>query len=482
MNIPNSNVAAERAVLAGVYSGGYDSFVDVAATIHPDAFTLEENGLWYSCLVKYYEEPGNRNKTPDIPTLNSIGFSLGYKERLNTKSAQDLIRAISNYPAKSNNILDNAVIIQRLYYTRLLRYELEAISNELQEVNGEQPMSEILYRAESRVIEFGDNYGSEGGGAKRIGEGAEDYIDFLIQNGKPQGIPTGFKWFDEAIGGGLCPNCVDFIAARAKGGKSLFSNAAALNIARMGVPVLYVDTEMSREEQIRRLVASVSGVKERRIKDGLIRQNPEEIAAVVEGVKVISDIPYYHRYVAGMSIEEIMGMIRRWFIKEVGLDENGYVKPCVVIYDYIKILDAGEGGNKKEYENLGFLMQSLKNLIGKYNARCLCLGQLNRDGLDYEDERAIAGSDRLTWFSTSTTLVKWLKPEEIAIQTNKNFTHKIIPLLSRHGGKWKSGNYILIESNLECCRMKGGPASFEIDKEFIAPTPPKKGSKNASIF
>lgn len=478
----NSNVAAERAVLGGVYSGGYDTYIDISSFVNPNSFTLEENTIWYTCLSKYYESVENRNKKPDVATLNSIAFSLGFSEQANNKRAQDILRAISNYPVNSNNVLENAKIIQRLYYTRMLRSEIEALSTELSAVTGQEPMVEILAKAESTILDFSEKYGNDGGGAKRIGENAEDYIDFLINNGKPQGIPTGFKWYDEAIGGGLCPNSVDFVAARAKGGKSLFSNAVGLNIAKLGVPILYVDTEMSYEEQVRRLVSSLSMVKERRIKDGLIRGNQEEIQKVKDSAALLKSLPYYHRYVAGFTTDEIMAMIRRWFIQEVGLDESGYVKPCVVIYDYIKMLDASDGGNKKEYENLGFLMQSLKNLIGKYNARCLCLGQLNRDGLDHEDERAIAGSDRLTWFSTSTSLIKWLKPEELAIQTNQNITHKIIPLLSRHGGKWRSGDYICVSSVLECCKMTEGPASHELPREFVSAIKPKKGKQNDSVF
>lgn len=457
-------MAAERAVLSSLYRCGFAAYADVSDVLDVDSFTVEENQLWYKCLVTYYERDENREKTPDIPTVVSVATELGLASQASQKKAQDLLRAYSNYPAELANARSNALKLQRLYYTRLYRAELAAALTELDGVTGAEPMSEVLAIGENRILSFADRVSGGSDGPKKLGDGLSQYMEGLLVAGKPAGISTGFPHYDAAIGGGLCPNSVDLIVARSKTGKSVVATNVGRNISRLGIPVLHVDTEMSREEQMRRLVASTSRVKERAIKDGVFRDCPSDVAKVRQAATDLASVPFYHEYVGGMSPEEILGVIRRWMVKTVGLDENGYVKPSVVLYDYIKLPGAGGSGEWKEYQSLGFITIGLKNLMGKYNGRCLAFGQQNREGLDFDDERSIAGSDRLVWFSTSTTIFKWQSPEEQAAQNGEDgpeFTHKLIPVLSRHGGRWPYGDFIHVKSDLETCYLEEGPRAHD---------------------
>ena len=75
------------------------------------------------------------------------------------------------------------------------------------------------------------------------------------------GISTGFPRFDKAIGGGLRRGNVDVIAARAKAGKSLFADSVALHVAgKLDIPVLMLDTEMSKEDHIHRLLGNITDI------------------------------------------------------------------------------------------------------------------------------------------------------------------------------------------------------------------------------
>ena len=71
------------------------------------------------------------------------------------------------------------------------------------------------------------------------------------------GISTGFPAYDEAIGGGLRRKCVDLVAARPKVGKSMFGDAVAMHVSKnLGIPVLVLDTEMSKEDHLNRMLAN----------------------------------------------------------------------------------------------------------------------------------------------------------------------------------------------------------------------------------
>ena len=52
----NSDVAAERAVLAGIYLYGQDAFLDVAPMISPASFTDRSNQAIYKCFSYLFEE------------------------------------------------------------------------------------------------------------------------------------------------------------------------------------------------------------------------------------------------------------------------------------------------------------------------------------------------------------------------------------------------------------------------------------------
>ena len=48
--MPFQDVAAERAILAGVCRYGIDAYYDVADLVEPNSFSLDSNQIIYSCL------------------------------------------------------------------------------------------------------------------------------------------------------------------------------------------------------------------------------------------------------------------------------------------------------------------------------------------------------------------------------------------------------------------------------------------------
>ena len=195
------------------------------------------------------------------------------------------------------------------------------------------------------------------------------------------GISTGFSRFDKSIGGGLRRGNVDLIAARAKAGKSLFADSVALHVAgTLGIPVLMLDTEMSREDHIHRLLASMTDVTINDISTGQFGKSSGLQERIKQGVEKLKEIPYKYVTIAGTSFDETLSIMRRWIKKEVGYDENGISNPCLIIYDYLKLTSASQMNDMKEFQALGYLMQQRVNFTIKEKVPCLSFVQLNRDG------------------------------------------------------------------------------------------------------
>ncbi len=464
----HSDPVSERAIISTIYRDGFKAVAEITDILNSAGpFTNAINQTLFKVFRTLLD--ANHNFKLDIPSVISCANEMGFNHFTSDDKWASHLQSIANFPSELENIRAYARKIVKLDIIRRLKNELNSSATDLDRCTGAEKISEVISHTESRILDFSRGLAEEDG-LVRLGDYTQDYIEELILSAKPMGVSTGFNHFDTSIGGGSIPNSFDLIGARTKTGKSLLKNAMMLNIAGQGIPVLDVDTEMTREEQIRRLVAKMSGVKERHIRDGIVRDNPTDLAKMRASNVDLSKLPIYHECVAEKNIEQIVATIRRWMLTKVGLETNGNaVKPCVVFLDYLKITQGSDlGGDLKEYQSMGLMATAIKNLMAKYSARCIAFVQLNRDGIDKEDESSIAQSDRLAWFCTSFSILKWLSVEEAAsvVKNGKQlFTHKIIPILSRHGGNWKKGNDIYIESQTDICHMAEGPTKDEFDKK-----------------
>jgi replicative DNA helicase len=466
-----NDVGAERAVLAGLFRCGFAAYADVSDILSSEAFTLDANRAFYAAFGRFYEREENRNRTPDSPTVMSLVAEMGlghlFEER--EKKAVELLRAVANFPATLENVRPTAKRLMKLHVVRMLAGECEAAAEDVRAFTGSETVSQILGAAEGRILDFAQKYGGDGDEVVKIGSLSREYYERLKATARPSGIRVGWSHWEACIGGGLLPNALDLIVARAKCGKSLASLNMTISLIRQGIPVLYVDTEMTKEEQTRRAWSTLSQVPERQIRDGeFVGDAKKEQALEAAVAELEANDLFHHRYVGDRTPEEIIALIRRWLVKDVGLDEHGYARPCVVFYDYIKLMNADDlqKGGMAEHQSIGFITIGLKNLMAKYNARCVAFAQQNREGLDSDDERGIALSDRLTWFPTSVTILRWQTEDELAAQVDPAvpggpppYSHKLIPILSRHGGRWPRGESIFVQTNLNTCTMKEGPRS-----------------------
>lgn len=430
---------AETAVLAGLFTYGVQSYVEVSDIIDYTSFSNQNNQLLYKCIENILQNEA----TIDLPTLLSAADKLGFSETLQTKQELEYINSLMEFPIKQENVIHFAAEVKKFEFARKIKGLAEKISVDIDAINGDEDIDEIISILENPVTEFlrEDDTRDK---PEKIGEGLEEYLDFLIENQCDQlGIPTGFGRYDNAIGGGLRRKCVDLVSARPKVGKSVFGDNVAINVAKKGIPVLMLDTEMSKEDHLNRILSSISGVPINDIATGAFAQDDEKHIAVMEAMNQIKEIPYTYVSVAGAPFENILNHIKRWVLQEVGTDENGRTNECVVVYDYLKLMSSSSiSSNLQEYQALGFQITNLHNLAVKYDFACLAFVQLNRDGITKESTDAVSGSDRLIWLCTSFSIFKEKSAEETAEDGPEAGNRKLVPVVSRHGPGMNDGNYI----------------------------------------
>lgn len=434
------DLASERAVLAALCQYGLDCYLEIDF-VDADHFTDDMNQLLFHCIHKSVSE----NSKVELASILSAANSLGVHESINNKQEISFIRSLFNFPIHKENAKSHAVKIAKLKLARDLKKTLKACEKELDATNGDEDVMDLISKVEAPILDAtADIYQSSNKKTEIIGEDIDDYIEYLSENVSDNvGIPTGFPRYDAAIGGGLRRKCVYLIAARPKVGKSMFGDAVAMNVSRIGVPVLMLDTEMSKEDHLNRMLANLSGVDINKISTGKFTENPLEKEKVEKAAQELKDIPYHYISIAGQSFENILALMRKWIYQHVGFDEAGVTNDCLIVYDYLKLMGSeGISSSMQEYQVLGFQITQLHNFMVKYDVPCLSFVQLNRDGITKESTDVVSGSDRLIWLCTSFSIFKMKSEEEIAEDKIENGNRKLVPVVARHGCGLDDGDYI----------------------------------------
>jgi replicative DNA helicase len=432
--------AAERAVLAGLCQYGADVYFDLEF-IEVDSFTDEINQIIFKCAKDILAS----SQKIELASILSAANKLNVYDALYNTSEMSYLRSLFNFPIHRENVQLHAAKLAKFRLAKDMKKTLQACIKNIDKIDGDEDISNIISIVEEPVLDItSQSYASSSNRVELIGEEIDDYIDHLKNNPRRMmGIPTGFKAYDEAIGGGLRRKCVDLVAARPKVGKSMFGDAVAANVAKQGIPVLVLDTEMGKEDHWNRMLASLSGVEIKKISTGQAFENDMESSLVEKAQKELKSLPYHYISIAGQPFENILGIMRKWIAQEVGYDENGRTNDCLVVYDYLKLMSSdGISSSMQEFQVLGFQITQLHNFMVKYDVPCLSFVQLNRDGITKESTDVVSGSDRLIWLCTSFTIFKMKSEEEVAADLIENGNRKLVPVVARHGEGLDDFDYI----------------------------------------
>ena len=463
-----TDVGSERIILSALFQKGYDCFIEISDIIDENCFSNDENSAIYKCFTKILDD---KESKIDIPTIISKAESLGLSSYFKTSEQAKYLRSLMIFPVELVNARKAAAKLKKLNIAKRLSYSLSDGALSLNAITGDEPISQIISIAESTVLDATFKISnSEDPNPKLIGDGLDEYINHLESNPVSQlGISSGFKTYDMAIGGGFRSGTVNLIGARMKTGKSFFADNVAINVSLNNIPVLMLDTEMTEKDHWHRILACMSGVKIEEIESGAFSSNSKNKDKIHNAANKIKSMPFQYKAIAGKSFDEVMSLARRWVIKDVGLDDSGKANPCLIIYDYIKLMDdSGIGKNMAEYQALGFLMSNLHNFMVQYGVACLAFTQLNRDGINREDTDVASGSDRILWLCSNFSIYKRKSEEEMADESvssnNIRYNLKLVPIVSRHGKGIDAGDYINISANYEMGKIEEGPTRNQFYK------------------
>jgi replicative DNA helicase len=406
----------ERALLSYCLKN-IDKYYDLVHKLSHSDFLYSDHDVVFTLLgclvqqgVKTFDLPMLINSAQESGVLANIG-GIDYLRSINEMNVSD-----DNFNIYFQTVLEASTKF-KLY--NLLKENIKLIESNAKEG---KTSADLIGSIETNVLDLS----TESKAIREpmdLAEGLSELIEERKLNEvKQMGISTGFPILDFQIDG-LVPGTLNIISARLKVGKSaVLSNIAAHVAYVVGIPVLYIDTEMSFGQWRDRIIASMSGVRERDIKHG--GYNAEIYDKIINKcVKIVDNGKLFHEFMPGYNVEKIVALYKKYKLKHnIGL----------MIFDYIKEPDSSSlDRQRKEYQVLGDVTTKLKDLAGELDIPALAAAQINR-------ANDIADSDRIARYADVICQLMVKTEEELEDGGDKGGTHKLVVRETRRGGSTPS--------------------------------------------
>jgi replicative DNA helicase len=233
------------------------------AAVTPGMFRDTRLREMYLLFKRIIESGGDVN-------LQTVGAALKSQAIL---SMNDLLD-VSNAASVPSNLDFYVGEIRRTHELSVLKSAAADLLGELQ--NGRADAAGVLAEFDKRLVQLSQD---GRGGNDHISSFADmwwsDFEERRSRGGGLSGLSTGLRKIDASIGG-LEPGAVYLIGGRPGTGKSCVMMEMTLKISGQGAPVGFMSLEYSKESLERRMIANLSNLALRLIKEALVTDEQAE--------------------------------------------------------------------------------------------------------------------------------------------------------------------------------------------------------------
>lgn len=369
--IPHS-IEAEQAVLGSMFLTKY-ALQKAVESLNENLFYLDSHGKIFSVI----QDLSELNTPIDIMTVSE---ELKKRQQLNTIGGIEYLTEVAKSVPTAANVEEYIKIVEEKAILRRLIDEGTDIVTEA--YTSTNDVNEILDYAENKILNVVKvRKGSEFRSIQDVLFKTQADLEKLSKNkGDMVGIATGFFKLDK-ITSGLKPHELIIIAARPGMGKTAFALNLATNIAISGKTVALFNMEMSAEQLVMRMLASVGQIEGGKLKSGNLQN--EDWKRVNEAISRLADTKMYIDDTAGMTINEIRAKCRRLASMKDGLD--------IIIIDYLQLIQGSDRYKGNRVQEVTEISRSLKTLAMELKVPVIALSQLSRsvEGKGRKDNRPI---------------------------------------------------------------------------------------------
>ncbi|MCK5717076.1 MAG: replicative DNA helicase [Thiomargarita sp.] len=362
---------AEQSVLGGIIINN-DAWISVADLLIETDFFLPEHRTLFRAIKSLSEE----NQPCDSVTL--AGW-LDKNNKLKSIGGGAYLGHLTGSTPSAANIKAYADIVRERSILRHLMNVGTEITASAYNPEGRHT-TELLDNAEKLVFEIAELGARTRAGFVRVSDilpQTLDQIDRLSQQeGTVTGISTGFTDFDVETSG-LQPSDLIIVAGRPSMGKTSFAMNVAEHVAvNEQKTVAVFSMEMSNEQLIMRLIASLARINLQNVRTGKLEDNEWDL--MTEAVEKLQIAPLFIDETPALSPTELRAKVRRLAREEGQLG--------LIVIDYIQLMQVPSNKENRTTE-VSEISRSLKSLAKELNVPVMALSQLNRSLEQRTDKR-----------------------------------------------------------------------------------------------
>ena len=256
-----------------------------------------------------------------------------------------------------------AKIVQEKYFLRsLINVSKEIIVSATEESSD---VSMVVDSAEQKIYDIRQDKANDG--LRHIKDVIIETYDRLKQiNGedkeKFRGLSTGFSEIDRMTSG-LNRSDLILIAARPAMGKSAFALNMAQNVAKRGGKVAFFSLEMTREQNVSRMLAAEARVDNHNLRTGEL--SADDWVRLAMASDTLSKCQIYLDDASGITVPEMKARCRR--LRGVDL----------IVIDYLQLMSSARRTENRVQE-VSEMTRSLKMMAKDLNVPVITLSQLSR--------------------------------------------------------------------------------------------------------
>jgi replicative DNA helicase len=374
-NVPPHDSDAEKSLLGLILLNG-KILDDVADKLKPQYFYDPRHIEVYAAMLRLWSE----QKPVDIIFVLDELKNIDKKDNPSTVDKDFLLELISK-SSLSNSPEYTSKIIKEKYMLRTLI----TVADELKSlaIGDRNKPTEILDLAQKKLYEVSlDNIDKNFTPIREVLGDTFERIQTLSENQTEfRGIPTGFVDLDNLLGGFHNSDLI-ILAARPSMGKTAFALEIAQRMAlKQQAGVAVFSLEMSKDQLVDRVLASVSGIEMRKIRTGRLDESGDgnEFVKLGNAINLLSDAPIWIDDSESLNILELRSKARRLKSRH---------NLGVVIIDYLQLMSGkNEGYNGNRVQEVSDISRGLKMLAKELNIPVIALSQLSRNVEGREDKR-----------------------------------------------------------------------------------------------
>ncbi len=356
------SIAAERGILGSLLIDK-DGVIKIADTLKADDFYEPKHEKIFTAILELFH-----SASPiDLITLSQ---KLNDKKMLKVVGGRTYIAELTEETPTSSHIFEYAKIVKQKSTLRKLLMSGQEISGLALEE--EANTNSILEKAEQSLFKVTQNLIKDKFvSVKEVLKGRFDEFSALHDaedKDTLRGVATGFNGLDHLLSGMKAADLF-IVAARPSMGKTALALNISQNVAlRSGKKVGFLSLEMSKEQLVDRMFASLLGVDSWRLHKGKLTD--EEFARIGGVMDELSKADFFIDDSVGSSVVEIRAKARRLQM-EHGLD--------LLIVDYLQLMSCDShawAGNR--VQEISEISRSLKSLARELKIPIIALSQLSR--------------------------------------------------------------------------------------------------------